>query len=195
MCKWPECGSQHHARGLCTRHYQRAKAMGDFTSPWETWDAPRKCPQCGSDFRLVRSDAQYCSARCSVASYDSRNRGAALERAALHKSTYPERHRLKEQRRRAQKAETTVEYFTESDIRALHGDDCGLCGLAIDYSLRWPEPGSPSVDHVIPLAKGGTHTLGNVVMAHLSCNIRKGSTILDRETILQKNQLLAIPVG
>lgn len=52
---------------------------------------------------------------------------------------------------------------------------CGLCTIPIDRSLSWPEPMSPSVDHVVPLVKGGTHEQSNLQWTHLVCNIRKGA--------------------
>lgn len=37
---------------------------------------------------------------------------------------------------------------------------------------------SRSLDHVIPLNKGGPHTLANVATAHLRCNISKKDRLL-----------------
>ena len=37
---------------------------------------------------------------------------------------------------------------------------------------------SASLDHIVPLSQGGTHTLGNVQLAHLVCNERKHDRIL-----------------
>lgn len=50
---------------------------------------------------------------------------------------------------------------------------CAICLLPIDYSLRHPDPMSYTVDHVIPLAKGGTDTLDNKQSAHRTCNRTK----------------------
>lgn len=36
----------------------------------------------------------------------------------------------------------------------------------------------PSIDHVIPLAKGGTHTWNNIRLAHRICNSRKSDKLL-----------------
>jgi 5-methylcytosine-specific restriction endonuclease McrA len=33
---------------------------------------------------------------------------------------------------------------------------------------------SATIDHVIPVAKRGFHTLNNLAAAHLICNLRKG---------------------
>ncbi|WP_158070491.1 HNH endonuclease [Streptomyces luteocolor] len=34
---------------------------------------------------------------------------------------------------------------------------------------------SPSLDHVIPLSRGGSHRRDNVQLAHLRCNLRKNN--------------------
>jgi 5-methylcytosine-specific restriction endonuclease McrA len=31
------------------------------------------------------------------------------------------------------------------------------------------------MDHIVPISKGGTHTLDNVQMAHRFCNLSKGN--------------------
>jgi 5-methylcytosine-specific restriction endonuclease McrA len=52
---------------------------------------------------------------------------------------------------------------------------CQLCGASIDRRCRFPHPGSPTIDHVIPLAAGGAHGPANWQAAHLICNIEKGN--------------------
>lgn len=44
---------------------------------------------------------------------------------------------------------------------------CGICG-------DWVKPSKASMDHVTPLARGGTHTYANIQLTHLICNLRKG---------------------
>lgn len=39
---------------------------------------------------------------------------------------------------------------------------CQLCEEPIDAMRRWPDEGSASLDHIVPLSKGGSHTYGNV---------------------------------
>lgn len=51
--------------------------------------------------------------------------------------------------------------------------DCHLCGTPIDYEAHWLSPFSFTVDHVLPLAKGGTDTLDNKAAAHRACNRAK----------------------
>jgi 5-methylcytosine-specific restriction endonuclease McrA len=52
---------------------------------------------------------------------------------------------------------------------------CGLCHTAVNPELTWPDPLSPSLDHVIPLAAGGPHSQANAQLAHWICNVRKGA--------------------
>lgn len=54
---------------------------------------------------------------------------------------------------------------------------CGICGLPIDYRLPHLDPGEYVVDHVIPINKGGTDTLGNKQAAHRSCNRAKSDLL------------------
>lgn len=69
------------------------------------------------------------------------------------------------------------EVVTEADIIQTHGADCHICTESIDFELAWPHPRSKSMDHVIPIAKGGGHELSNVKMAHLTCNQRKSDKL------------------
>jgi len=53
---------------------------------------------------------------------------------------------------------------------------CGICSLPIDREAKCPDPFSPSVDHIIPLANGGKHTWDNVQASHFTCNAVKSNT-------------------
>lgn len=47
---------------------------------------------------------------------------------------------------------------------------CQLCLELIPAGLTYPHPLYPSVDHVVPLARGGAHETDNMQAAHLRCN-------------------------
>lgn len=47
---------------------------------------------------------------------------------------------------------------------------CHICGEPIDYTLPWTHPRAYVVDHIIPLARGGSDTLSNCAAAHKDCN-------------------------
>lgn len=54
---------------------------------------------------------------------------------------------------------------------------CGICGTPVDQALTYPDPNSASLDHIVPLARGGHHTHANTQCAHLICNIRKSDAL------------------
>ena len=56
------------------------------------------------------------------------------------------------------------------------GAPCWLCGQAIQYSLRFPHPGSFSVDHVIAVNERPELILdvSNWAASHFSCNSARG---------------------
>lgn len=55
---------------------------------------------------------------------------------------------------------------------------CAICGQPVDKSLRSPHPMSASVDHIIPIAKGGhPAALDNLQLAHRFCNRQKGTKL------------------
>ena len=60
-----------------------------------------------------------------------------------------------------------------------HGT-CYLCGMVCDWLDGEDRNGMfvagvhyPSIDHVVPVAKGGTHTWDNVKLACRGCNTKK----------------------
>lgn len=58
----------------------------------------------------------------------------------------------------------------------LHNWICNICKEAIDPRLRFPNIMAATVEHVIPLCKGGTHTWDNTRPAHAKCNFEKGAS-------------------
>lgn len=69
---------------------------------------------------------------------------------------------------------------------------CSLCGKPIDYTLPHPHPKSYVVDHITPLANGGTDTLDNKQAAHRDCNRTKG-TRTDGADILKHSGSITLP--
>lgn len=56
--------------------------------------------------------------------------------------------------------------------------NCGICGNPVDKSLKWPHPLCATVDHIIPVIKGGHPTdLHNLQIAHWCCNRQKSDKL------------------
>lgn len=59
---------------------------------------------------------------------------------------------------------------------------CALCGDICNWDDKewgYTGPTYPSIDHIIPISKGGGHTWSNVQVAHLICNSNKGDRTED----------------
>ncbi|WP_369529681.1 HNH endonuclease [Bradyrhizobium elkanii] len=54
---------------------------------------------------------------------------------------------------------------------------CQICGDEIDRDLVFPHPRSVSLDHIIPISRGGVHRRDNTQCAHLGCNSSKGNKL------------------
>lgn len=65
-----------------------------------------------------------------------------------------------------------VEIVIAGDIYKRDLYICQICHRKIDMRLSWPNPFSASIDHIIPISKGGTHENKNVQSAHLKCNMQ-----------------------
>lgn len=80
-----------------------------------------------------------------------------------------ERHLAKARRRRMAEGN-----FTPSDIRALYDEQegrCAYCGITLH--------GHYHLDHLIPLARGGTHNPDNLRIACPTCNMSKGAKLIE----------------
>ncbi len=56
--------------------------------------------------------------------------------------------------------------FTKDEVIKRDGLNCYLCNRELTYK-------SATIDHVVPLSKGGFHCLNNVKIACLKCNQEK----------------------
>lgn len=80
---------------------------------------------------------------------------------------HPETLKNNQLRRRARIADNGVYLVTKKDIARIIAQACVYCGAKAEH-----------IDHVIPIAKGGAHKVGNLVAACQSCNQRKSDKFL-----------------
>lgn len=163
---------------------QRAKAVRE--------DPRRpKCQHCGGHLRSGRN-ARFCSSsECQQAKrcYDkarapecgiARCGRPALARgmcgshySAWWRKRNPDRAAAGASRYRARKRDAFVENVNHLEVLKRDNWKCGICGQRIPKHAKYPDPRSASVDHVVPLNKGGLHEMKNVQASHLICNALK----------------------
>ena len=55
---------------------------------------------------------------------------------------------------------------------------CGICGYPVDKSLKYPDPMSATIDHIIPINKNGHPSdIDNMQLAHFACNRQKSDKV------------------
>lgn len=167
--------------------------------------APRDCARCSETYIPVKRDGIYCSQRCgNLARHDARrsrlplrncsecgalftpDRGGSRERAQCTDSCRRQfevrtdwgglrsRRVGRESRRRARQRAAGLYVVTERDwlrLVARYRGRCAYCG-------QRPEARALHREHVIPLARGGRHAIGNLLPACPPCNQSKGPRLL-----------------
>jgi len=70
---------------------------------------------------------------------------------------------------------------------------CGICGKPVDKTLKFPDPMSPSVDHIIPVSKNGDPVaLENLQLAHRYCNRQKSDKLQAQTKVIDENRKLPL---
>lgn len=124
------------------------------------------CPVCAGTFHARSASRRYCSQSCTNHAFSQRRQSTPEGRAYL-------KDRKRERRARI-KGAAIVETFAAVEIYERDQWTCGLCAQPIDPTLAHPDLMSASLDHIVPLAKGGDHSRANVQAAHFLCNSIKG---------------------
>ena len=62
------------------------------------------------------------------------------------------------------------------------GRRCGICGKKIKYYK------DVTVDHIVPLDRGGKNVIMNYQLAHEFCNVEKGNLLPEEYTYLKQHR-------
>ena len=152
-CDDPECQKKRSLKSYLAQHPHRAPGTVFV------------CRECGMEFTIEYGNKHrvYCSTTC---------RAKYMQK---HKTHSPDARARQRHARRARKySNGPVESISPIDVFRRDGWVCGVCGKKVDRKLKYPDLMSASLDHIVPLARGGTHTLSNVQCAHFICNSHKG---------------------
>lgn len=158
----------------------------------ETRVAPRSaCAVCGWAFAMAKTDQRYCSRACGEVARGRRRAPSAA--SPLWTPTCPDcgithirrvrgpasTMRCLPCSRRASKTRRQCEIVDESVTLAYvaerDGWRCHLCGERVDGTLHGHHRRAATIDHLIPISRGGNHVAENVALAHRCCNSARGN--------------------
>lgn len=195
------CGAKLKDGSLYGRKYCDEICKSDHGNGRQPRDKGKvfHCAECGAVFSPNRVDQRFCCDRCKATSgndakggrdrgwrdtvvvrecqgcgkiYDTLNYVVKNTIFCGSCSGGIQERRRKRYVRRAREYDAFVEHVTIKYLLRRDAGVCQLCGLKVCGTH--PNPRSASLDHIIPLARGGEHSKSNTQLACLACNIKKG---------------------
>lgn len=124
--------------------------------------SPRPCHSCGTPFTPIRPagyGAIYCSAKCRTRETNGRRRANAGSGG---------------KRYRGDRVVGRVRRY------AIYERDrwrCQLCGRKVNPDIQVPHPRAATLDHIVPVSRGGSHDEANLQLAHFGCNSKKRNKV------------------
>lgn len=134
---------------------------------------PYKCKNCGKQF-VTTQPSSYCSEECKLYHKRYKDYLNSIQR------------KFKELNREEDVIDKDISLY-----KVIKRDKgiCYLCNKPVDTNdYHITAKGAvavgnnyPSIDHILPISKGGKHSWDNVGLAHLICNSHKSNNIIDKE--------------
>lgn len=156
-CGVAGCPKPHRAKGLCSTHYNQQH------QPDRHHASTTNCTVCGTTVRRPkRADRRpVCSVTCrsALSGYDGSSTGYSWAKDAAQRAR--------------EAGATVVELFDREQVFDRDGWTCRGCGVDVSLDVDALDPGSATVDHVVPLSRGGEHTMANTQCLCLMCNSTK----------------------
>lgn len=123
----------------------------------------KKCVICGATFQTWRNKQSCCSTKCQ--------KERELQLSQAHEKRY--------------KGITVDKNINLKSLANRDHNQCQICGLFVDWEDKYITNGRtvcgdmyPSIDHILPVSKGGLHAWSNIQLAHRICNMRKSNKVV-----------------
>jgi 5-methylcytosine-specific restriction endonuclease McrA len=124
-----------------------------------------ECVICGEEFKKIIPAQLYCSKKCQnkINRIRIRTKNRGFNKNGVVDNSI------------------TLKLLSDRDKHR-----CSICGKKVDITdFKYDKNGNfivgskyPSIDHILPRTKGGTHTWDNVQLAHQICNSYKSDNIV-----------------
>lgn len=153
----------------------------------------RSCAQCGNQFAASSALSKYCSKRCLWTWHDRNNGVRSAEEIAAelrscarcdgpYNSPYIQRAHCSDLCRELDRKDRGVDLYhgwiSQAERTMLYERDnytCWMCNKVCDTDVDPQKHGdAPTLDHLVPRSRGGTHEHSNLRTACRDCNSRRG---------------------
>lgn len=137
---------------------EKAKIKAANIAYWHEYTAFHVCTVCGEVYTAHYPTSKYCSTKCA---------------RRVHK------------KRRKYKDIMIDNDITLEALARRDNNVCQICGGAVDWDDKKTINGTvicgnnyPSIDHIMPISKGGLHSWDNIQLAHRICNTLKNDKVI-----------------
>lgn len=145
-----------------------------------------QCKECERKYRAkAEQNRDPEKKRAYAKRYRDNHKATEKSRFQNWKTNNPSKYKAYHSRNKIKKRCAAIEYDRDITLEALYNRDggvCALCGKPCDYenyifdgNIFIAGNAYPSIDHIKPLSKGGSHTWNNVQLAHKQCNSIKSN--------------------
>jgi len=170
QCAWCGCASKRpYCSPLCTKALV-CYALGGPMVAMLAWRTFSHTHSTGLEDRWITRQGRIWSQCQECRKFISWDPSVGAPRAWCTERCRKRSHGLAgmEKRRAYKLASPGVEHVRLTVVAVRDGWQCHLCGRAVKRK-------DASMDHLIPLSKGGAHTYQNVALAHRRCNSQRGA--------------------
>lgn len=174
-CSVSGCSEKHHAKGYCKRHYDSSRDRKAEHTRYSYGKRGRKRVE---KPKVEKPKVQ--KLKVEKLKVEKPKVEKPPRKPRLAEKRYAENKELKAARNlayRARRYGAKSDKIKREDVFEACKWICQICGKSVDKEIKYPNPLSASIDHIVPLSKGGTHTKDNVQLAHFLCNSRKGARV------------------
>lgn len=149
--------------------YYRANAdkVKEYVKEWRQAN-PDKCRKYHLEYAQRNPEKEAERHRLKQLRDRAKNPEKYAERHRKWAQANPEKVRAKTHRRRVRKRKNGEFLILDREYQKLYASPCALCGTTENITA----------DHIIPLVRGGRHSIGNLQPLCLRCNCRKNDRFM-----------------
>lgn len=161
-------GLKSHCKKCCAenskKYYLANKdARKEYNKKWYQ-ENPGKAKAARDNWRSNNYDKAIASSR----NWRSKNLDAARQASRNWSGLNKDKRNAYENSRRTRMLSNGVYVISYKEIKKLYTSPCFYCGSLFDITI----------DHIVPISKGGHHSIGNLASACKSCNSSKKDKLL-----------------